>query len=54
MDSFAVVMSMRRPIREELMVEKLRLAVGAILQEDQSWAEKAVLSHGKSRTGSVS
>jgi transposase len=50
-DSIAMLMSVRRLSRLELVVETLRLAVGAILKADREWAEKVIPPSWEERYG---
>lgn len=50
-DSIAMLMSVRRLSRLELVVETLRLAVGAVLRADRAWAEKLIPPSWEERYG---
>jgi transposase len=46
-DSIAMLTKVRRLNRLELVVEILRVAVGAILKADRAWSERIILLRGK-------
>jgi len=50
-DSIAMLMSVRRLSRLELVVETLRLAVGASLKADREWAEQVIPPSWEDRYG---
>lgn len=50
-DSIAMLMSVRRLSRLELVVETLRLAVGASLKADREWVEKVIPPSWEERYG---
>jgi transposase len=50
-DSIAMLMSVRRLSRLELVVETLRLAVGASLKTDRTWAEEVIPPSWEERYG---
>jgi len=50
-DSIAMLMSVRRLSRLELVVETLRLAVGASLKADREWAEQVIPPSWEERYG---
>jgi len=50
-DSIAMLMSVRRVSRLELVVETLRLAVGASLKADREWAEQVIPPSWEERYG---